>query len=294
LTKLDQKRNNVKRPLVLDGAMGTLLLSRGLEGDDVLWTSILNLYSPTEVEKVHKEYIEAGADIITTNTFRTNPAAVEQSNYQIEVKEFVKKSVSLALHASEGTDVLIAGSNAPAEDCYQKEITLPRHKIEYNHAKHIELLWENGVDFILNETHSHLSEIEFVSRFCDANRLPFVTSIFFDSDFKLLSGEPLKAAVETVLSYSPVAVSFNCIKPEHFKKYDWQSFRFPWGFYFNCGKSEHTEKEITGTLSPKEYVEQIEPLLTADKEIVFVGSCCGSTPQHTKAIKEFLYERFKN
>jgi len=85
----------VNRPLILDGAMGSLLESY-YSLDKVLWSSILNIYSPDKIIEIHKKYLDAGAEILTTNTFRTNPAAVEASNYNLDVSKFVKNSVNLA------------------------------------------------------------------------------------------------------------------------------------------------------------------------------------------------------
>ncbi len=285
--KLEQRLKNLKRPLVLDGAMGSLLQAKGLPIDKYLWASFLNITNPDKVLALHKAYVEAGAEIITTNTFRTNPAAVELSGYNIDVKAFVSKSVQLAKEAVAEKEVLIAGSNSPAEDCYQREVTLPQHKIVYNHQKHIELLWEAEVDFILNETHGHLFEIETVSRFCSQNKIPFVTSLFFDEDLNLLSGEPLTAGIETVLSYEPLAVSFNCVLPKRFKKFA-QNFEpnFQWGFYFNCGGENYASGKMETAITPERYIEVIKEVV--NKKTVIIGSCCGSTPEHTKFIRKFV------
>ncbi len=291
--KFERKIEQLKRPLVLDGAMGSLLESYGLKSDKYLWSSIFNITEREKVLNLHKAYVNAGAEIITTNTFRTNPVALDFSSYDINVKEFVFTSVNIAKEAIREKDILLAGSNAPAEDCYQKEVTIGKDKIIYNHSKHIELLWEAGVDFILNETHSHLFEIDFVSKFCSQNNLPFVTSLFFDEDLKLLSGEPLTAGIETVLAYEPLAVSFNCALPRRFKKFS-SIFEpsFKWGFYFNCGGEDYKAKNLSTVITPEQYIEEIKDFVNS--ETVFVGSCCGSTPEHTKAIKKFLETHFDN
>ncbi len=109
----------IKRPLILDGAMGSLLQQKGVEPHPQLWMSHANLLYPEKVFSIYKEYIDAGADIITTNTFRTNPSAAEHTS-----KEQVKAAVQIAKEAKGSTVILIAGSNAPAEDCYQRDRTL--------------------------------------------------------------------------------------------------------------------------------------------------------------------------
>src|SRR3989339_831373 len=85
------KRSN--RPLLLDGAMGSLLQQRDIKSHPHLWMSLANITQPDEVVKIHKAYVKAGADIITTNTFRTNPTSVSKSDVKIKSSQFVKKSV---------------------------------------------------------------------------------------------------------------------------------------------------------------------------------------------------------
>lgn len=158
-TDIVSRQNELGRPLLLDGAIGTYLLQKNLNPDPNLWQSIHNIKHPKIVKSVYEEYIDAGTDIITTNTFRTNPAAVKNFNPGITNYEFVKLSVDIAIQAKRNLNIIIAGSNAPAEDCYQRHRTLTLLDLEYNHKKHIEMLWNSGVDFILNETFSHWDEI---------------------------------------------------------------------------------------------------------------------------------------
>lgn len=279
--------------LILDGAMGSLLQQYGAATDKYLWSSIANLKNPGIVKKIHREYIDAGADIITTNTFRTNPAAVKMSGYSLSIEELVKKSVNLAIEAREERNIIIAGSNAPAEDCYQKERTLSKNELEYNHKKHIELLWESGVDVIWNETQSHLDEIEIICGFCNSQKLPYVINLFFDGKMNLLSGESLFDAVELAASFDPIAIGFNCIKPEYFLNKIKQDLSVEeWGFYLNCGGGDYTDESISCGINPDDYVDLIKPLL--EKKPLYAGSCCGSTPAHTKAIKEYIDEVYRN
>ncbi|MEW6508424.1 MAG: homocysteine S-methyltransferase family protein [Bacteroidota bacterium] len=283
------KQSELGRPLLLDGAMGTYLMQNNLKPDKFLWQSIHNLENAKAVKSVYQQYIDAGSDIITTNTFRTNPSAVKNSNLGITNYEFVKLSVDIALQAKRNLNLIIAGSNAPAEDCYKKQRDLSLLDLEYNHKKHIEMLWNSGVDIILNETFSHWDEIELVCKFCHDNKLPYIISFYFDEDLRLLSGEPLNEAVNFVNDFSPVAVGFNCIKDVSFKKYmDQYPLSTKFGFYFNCGLSSVTEKQITSNIEPYSYIKSIKSLINYNT--LFVGSCCGSTPEHTIKIKEFLDE----
>ncbi len=284
-----QIKNQFNRPLILDGAIGSLLLAEGIEEDKYLWSSLANLTEPETVRKIHIDYAKSGADIITTNTFRTNPSAVKLSGYDIDIKDFVSKSVRLATELKNEFNILVAGSNAPAEDCYQKERTISYNELEYNHKKHIELLWESGVDFVLNETQSHWDEIELIAEFCGANGLPYVISLYFLDDLTLLSGEPVSEVVEMLLPFSPMAISFNCIPPDNFEKLiSTIKLKTEWGFYLNCGLSSPDEQVISCVISPDDYLTDIKRWLPYNP--VFVGACCGSNPGHIQKIKEFFDE----
>jgi len=274
------------KPLVLDGAMGSYLQQKGLLTDDVLWTTNINHNNPDLILKTHLEYIDAGADIITTNTFRTNPASLSKAGIS-NAAEYVKEAVDLAKQASMGRKVLTAGSNAPAEDCYQKERTLSKNELEENHKYHIDLLIDSGVDFVLNETQSHFDELKIICDHCDKNELPYAISLYVNRSMDLLSGENLKTSLSFLNDHNALAVGINCISPELLFRIV-GSIQLPerWGFYLNCGSGQPTDKFINCGIQPDEYLKSVKKSLAYKP--VFIGSCCGSSPAHTKKIREFL------
>ena len=278
--------SKLSKPLVLDGAMGSYIQQKGFLTDDVLWTTNINHNNPDLILQTHLEYIDAGADIITTNTFRTNPASLSKAGIS-NASEYVKQAVELAIRASIGNNVLIAGSNAPAEDCYQKERTLSKNELEKNHKYHIDLLIDSGVNFILNETQSHFDELQIICDYCDRNYIPYVVSIYVLDNLKLLSGESLDNILSFLKEHEVLAIGFNCISPNLFLKII-GSIELPekWGYYLNCGSGHTTDKIINCGIQPDEYLKFVKKSLAYKP--VFIGSCCGSSPAHTKKIREFL------
>ncbi len=277
----------INRPLILDGAMGSMLQKKGLKSKGSMWLSMANITDSDVVYGIHKEYISAGADIITTNTFRTNPEAVENFGSKLSINKLVNNSVRLALSAAKDLPVMIAGSNAPAEDCYQRERKLPLDKLKYNHHKHIELLMESGCHFILNETQSHLDEIKVICKYCSQKNIPYVISIFVDENLNLLSGENLFEATKIILDYSPLALSINCVKPGvFFKFYKKSNLNFNWGAYLNAGSGSFSDEKILTGITPEDYSAAIKKALK--KSPSFVGGCCGTTPAHIRAIKKVI------
>ncbi len=284
-------QSKVNRPLILDGAIGSLLQQRDVEMHKTLWSSYANIVAPEKVIEVHKEYVNAGAEIITTNTFRTNPLAYNKSSLKISNSDFVKVSVKLAKDAvGENESVFIAGSNPPAEDSYQDFRKVSKREIELNHKNHIDMLWNSGVDFILNETQSHFDEIKTICNYCNSNQIPFMISLFVTGEGRIMSGESIDEVLKYVADFNPIAVGVNCVTPEIFNKIVARIDRLMrWGFYLNCGSGVFTDTEIFEGVSPSNYINTTKTKFK--REPFFIGSCCGSSPEHTKAIKEYVIEK---
>ena len=274
-----------RKPLILDGAMGSLLQQNGFENNIKTWMTNVNRISPDTIVSIHSEYIKAGADIVTSNTFRTNPVAL--NNDCQRSKEEVKRAIELAKSAKSDSATLIAGSNAPAEDCYQKERRVSKELLEINHCNHIDFLIDNEVDFILNETQSHWDEIEIICKHCYKNSIPFVISLYFKDDLTLLSGEAITDAINLIMDNGALAAGFNCIAPNIYSKLIARKI-LPetWGFYLNCGSGNPEDEIIECGISPETYLKSVEESLAFSPS--FIGTCCGSGFEHIKKIKEFL------
>lgn len=276
----------INRPLILDGSIGALLHRKGFVENSSFWSTLANEKYPDEVIKLHKAYIKAGADIITTNTFRTNPTALKLSGRKPS-EMYVKNAVKLSKKAIGDNSIIIAGSNAPAEDCYQSKRTLTKKEIELNHSIHIQQLIECGCDFILNETQSHYDEIKFIADFCNKNNISFIISFLFDDKLKLLDGSSLTKAIDYTLIKNPLAIGFNCITREiSLKALQKIKPDYNWGFYLNCSKGFITDNIYSKGLSVSGYSDVVKAALKYSPS--FIGSCCGSTPAFTKQIKRII------
>ncbi len=276
------------RPLIIDGALSSLLQQEGYKSAGSSWMTNVNETYPEVVIKIHKNYINAGAHIITTNTFRTNPVVLESVGIT-DFERYVKNAVNITKRAIENKSILIAGSNAPAEDCYQKERNISLIRLQVNHRNHIDLLINSGVHFILNETFSHLDEIKIVCKYCSDNKIPYVISLYFTEELLLLSGEPLVEGINIVQEHNPMAIGFNCIAPEQFEKaMEKTDINFNWGFYLNCGFDEHNPGKIECAIKPDAYSELVKKYMKINPS--FIGACCGSSPKYIKAIKKVIDE----
>jgi len=276
-------------PLVLDGAYGSLFEENGIIKKNKIWSANVLLHNEENLLNLHKQYIQAGADIITTNTFRTNPAVLIPKN--INYKILVKRAVQIAKNAIDGKNIILAGSNPPAEDCYQKERTLSKKKLINNHMNHITELYNNDVNFILNETISHLDEIEIICNFCNDNKIPYVISLYFTSMGKILSGENVSNIINDIKQYGPLAISYNCISKNSFNNVIKENYsKYNFGFYLNC--YENKNEVHSCALSVTNYKNIVKEYMKMKP--VFIGSCCGSSPNYTKIIKPALDEYNQN
>ena len=273
-----------KRPLILDGAMGSELQQAGVPIHKSAWMTLANTDYPDKVLKIHREYIEAGADIITTNTFRTNPTALSEFS-ENKQKELLKAALELAKEAKGNKHIYIAGSNAPAEDCYQKDRRINRKELKFNHHKHISLLIDNGADFILNETQSHFDEIRIICEYCTKNSIPYVVSIYLDENLRLLSGESPAEAIRFICEHEPLAIGLNCISPAQFNAVK-KDFDYNWGYYLNCGSGNPEDAVIKCGFSAADYLSLVKETIKYSPS--FIGACCGSGPEHIMKIREYL------
>ncbi len=285
--------NNRSKPLILDGSMGSLLQQMGKTNNSPVWSGEANFTAPDTVEKIHRQYIAAGADIITTNTFRTNPLALIRSGASVSPGLIVKKACSLAHRAAEGQTTLIAGSNPPAEDCYQRQRNATLSELEDNHQRHIGSLIENNCDFILHETQSHLDEIKIILKIMDGNKFPFIISLYITPELTLLDGSDIQEALDLISQFNPRAVSFNCCPVNDIIKIvSKMNISLSFGFYANMGGGNVHDNEIYCGTSPDIYIAEIETLIRFNPS--FLGACCGSSFEHIRKLRIFIDEFYSD
>jgi homocysteine S-methyltransferase len=280
-----------KDTLILDGAMGTELMRRGIDLPLPYWSSEANHTNPEAVLSIHEEYINAGADIITTNTFRTTPRTYRNAEYSMETakalaKERLQQAVELALKASKES-IVVAGSIAPLEECYQPELAPVQNIIEEEFTELYSWLIEYGVDFVLFETMGNISEIKSAVNITRKHSAKSILSLLIKNESSLFDDTPLVDVFTLIEDANFEAVLFNCVPlnilPGAIKtlKKHWDR---NWGVYPNLGKSmPSAEGEFDEFETNENFIKQIDFYLKNNVKII--GSCCGSTPKHTKLIK---------
>ena len=283
-----------KHPVILDGAMGTELQRRGVDIGLPLWSANGLIAHPEIVLQIHKDYVEAGADIITTNTFRTTRRAFRNANLPDRSEALTRSAVDIARKARESFpdhDVLIAGSIAPIEDCYRVDLVPPERELYEEHVLHASRLAEQGVDLLLLETMNTVREAFAACKAAKSTGKEVIVSFVCGRDGRLLSGESIAEAVGAIARLDPSAFSINCVAPRYvglglaeLKK----ATSLPLALYANIGSPDD---DTSGDMVKSDVNEEKYVGFAADwiaEGVAIVGGCCGTTPAYIRALAQAL------
>jgi S-methylmethionine-dependent homocysteine/selenocysteine methylase len=279
------------RPLVLDGAIGTELDDRGADTSAPLWSGRAPLEASSLLEAIHRDYVRADADILTTCTFRTTERTFRKAGRPKGAwRDAVRAAVAVARRAAAPNGALVVGSVGPLEDCFSPGLAPDPATAEREHGSLVEVLSRAGVDAILLETFPGLDEALSASRAAARCAIPFGASFVTRADGALLSGEPLGDAAEAIADLGASFVGVNCVPPAFVDPAldilaRWG--RLPIAVYANLGRAEPGQGwSGEAHLDPEAYAALA--LRWIDRGVSIVGSCCGSTPLHTAAIARAL------
>jgi S-methylmethionine-dependent homocysteine/selenocysteine methylase len=304
------QRLSTGRPLLLDGATGTELQRRGVDTGLPLWSARALIEAPGVLYAIHTDYINAGADIITTNTFRTGRRTLERARIGSRTSELTRLAVQIAQAATRTVDrkIFVAGSMSPLEDCYAPELVPPDGALWIEHAEMARDLAQAGCDLLLVETMNTIREAVIATRCAAATSLPVCVSLVVGpaglppdqvnltnaieahTELKLLSGESIPAAAAALQSYNPAAILINCV-PLAFIDRAFEELRAahsgPIGLYANVG---HADDQMGWTLTddvlPDAYARHARQWLQHGAAII--GGCCGTTPAHIETLRQII------
>lgn len=277
--------------LLLDGATGTELERRGIPSTLPLWSTHALLEAPEAVRAVHASYVRAGADAVTANTFRTQERCLVRGDAGGRASELTRLAVGLARQAAEAAErpVAVLGSAPPLEDCFAPERVPPDAELEAEHGAHARALAEAGVDGVLIETMNCIREARAALRAAHAAGLPAIVSFVCWRGARLLSGEPLEAAIAALAAEQPVALAVNCLPGSNTEPCldPLAQAGVPFGFYPNLGApldepSDAAVVRHAEALTP----ERLATLAShwVARGATLVGGCCGTTPAHIAAL----------
>lgn len=275
--------NNI---VILDGAMGTMLQDVGLKicknPEDY------NITNKDKIEKIHKLYVDAGSNIILTNTFGANDVRLETSSFN--VYEIVKSAVEIAKKATYGTDCLVALDIGPLG-----KFIKPKGDIEYKDAveifkKQIKVGVDQGIDLIMIETMMDLEEMKAaIIAAKEITNKPIFATMTFNNDLKTIFGYTINDMVNELEKLGVNALGFNCSTgPKdmvELVKIARSITKLPIIAMPNRGKPKVVEDKLVYDMTKEEFLKYIKDIVKSGANIV--GGCCGTTP-------EFISELYKN
>jgi len=282
-----------KSALASDGAMGTMLQEAGLTdgGSPELW----NVDRPEEIEKILEAYASAGASLITTNTFGGTRGRLGMHGLESRVEELNEAGAAIARKvADRHPGVFVMGDIGPSGDLMEPMGTLTLESGKELFAEQIRGLVAGGVDAILIETMSDLGEVEAAVNAAHevAPGLPVIVTLSFDTNLRTMMGVKPTAAVTQLAAMGVRIIGANCgrgVDEMLLIAKDLVSAR-PEGVFIitqsNAGLPKLQGDVFIYDGSPEDMADYARQMVELGVNII--GSCCGSTPAHTRAIASTL------
>jgi methionine synthase I (cobalamin-dependent)/5,10-methylenetetrahydrofolate reductase len=279
-------------PLLLDGAMGTLLYSRGTPQRASLDELVLS--RPEMVGAVHREYIAAGADIIETDTFTASRHHLAPLGLADRVGPINRRAAQLAREAREvsGRDVLVAGSIGPISSPLHGPGHLSPVVAAEDTVERLEALLEGGIDVVQLETAGDLdhllASVEAARRLSD---LPIVASMTFGEDLTTADGTGAAAAAHALRQAGVDAIGVNCgsgpvLAIDVLARMVPEAGDTPLLMMPNAGLSGRVGGRFVWSASPAYFAEQVPVVLAQGARLL--GGCCGTTPEHIAAMRQAM------
>ncbi|MCR5072179.1 MAG: methionine synthase [Bacteroidales bacterium] len=287
------------RILILDGAMGTMLQRHGLSGNN----ETFNLSHPDIVREIHRAYIEAGADIITTNTFSANRISQAEFGYAAQAQEFARAGAALARAEADAAPrkVWVAGSLGPTG----KSLTLAQDlsdpafrpvsfdEMVQAYAEQVQGLLEGGVDALLLETCfdalNAKAALYAISGIPGAAALPLLISVSVsDRSGRTLTGQTLEAFFRSVRHARPLCFGLNC----SFGADDLAPLLADVASWADCAVSCYPNAGLPNEMgaydeTPAQTAAALQRMARRGL-LNQAGGCCGTTPEHIRAVAEAL------
>ena len=279
-----------KAPILCDGAMGTLLYSKGVFINRCY--DELNLSQPDLIRGIHHEYLQAGAEIIETNTFGGNAFRLARHSLADRVTDISLAGARIAREAAKSFDVWVAGSVGPLGIRIEPLGKTSREEAREAFRQQIAALIQGGVDIIMLETFGYLEELHQAVLACrDVNpKIPVIAQVTIDEDGNCLDGSDTETFTTRITDWGVDVVGCNCsVGPvamldavERVRA----ATSLPLAAQPNAGVPRSVEGRNIYLCSPEYMASYARKFVSAGVRLV--GGCCGTTPEHIRAMKAAL------
>ncbi len=283
-------------PVLCDGAMGTLLYSKGIFINRCY--DELNLSQPDLIRSIHAEYLQAGAEVIETNTFGANSFRLARHGLNDHLRDINIAGASLARAAADheaakkSVSPLVAGSVGPLGIRIEPLGKVAREEARSAFVQQISALVEGGVDLLILETMGYLEELHqaiLAAREVDS-RIPVVAQVTIDEDGNCLDGSTPETFATKLTEWGADVVGCNCsVGPVAMLEAMERVRRvtnLPTSAQPNAGMPRSVEGRNIYLCSPEYMASYARKFVRAG--VLFVGGCCGTTPDHIRAMRSAL------
>ena len=281
------------QPILLDGAMGTMLMAAGLEQGDP--PEEWNVRYPERIRAVHRGYIQAGSRVVLTNSFGGTRFRLEMHNLQDRALELNRAAAQVARAEADTAPqpVVVAGSMGPTGQLFEPMGTMTFEEAKLAFAEQARGLAEGGVDVFWVETMSDLNEVKAaVEGVRSVSDLPIVTTMSFDTHGRTMMGVSPVKALETLGKLDIIAIGANCGTGSDELEVAVKAMREADPDVVLVAKAN---AGIPHVMSGGEIIYDGTPEVMAQYArnvralgVALIGGCCGSTPVHIRAMAEAL------
>ena len=277
--------------LLMDGAMGSRLIQKGMKSDIV--PEIMNLEKPDIVLAVHQEYLTAGADAITTNTFGGSRLKLKKAGIAHLTAKVNQAACQIARQAA-GKTHYVAGNLGPLGEMLEPFGTLTQNEAFENFQEQARLLVESGVDCLIIETMFDVRECQAaVQGVRTVSDLPLFATMTFEKNptgFNTIMGNFAPESMQILAQAGADAVGANCSigsgSMVELAKIIRKSVTLPVIIQPNAGIPEIRDSGLVYPESPAEYARNLKAIRDLGVEII--GGCCGTTPEYIRAIRQLI------
>ena len=282
----DFRKRLKEGPILCDGAMGTLL---DLYEYPDLPHEIQNIRNPDIVERIHREYREAGAEILQTNTFSGNRFRLAQFHIEDQIREINLAGVEIARRAA-GNEAYVAGSVGPTGKLLEPIGKLSAADAKDAFREQIEILLEAKVDLLILETFVSLNELDLaIDAAKSLTSLPIIAQKAFPEDGAILSGTFPVEVVEHLMNKGVDVVGANCtVGPQ--RMFSIIRSMYKDGVIMSAQPAAGIPTLLDGRsiyhTTPEYLAQYAAELLQAG--VTMIGACCGSTPAHIRAMRQAI------
>jgi 5-methyltetrahydrofolate--homocysteine methyltransferase len=271
--------------LIFDGAMGTMLQANGMKGGEL--PESYNLDHPEIIEKIHKSYLDAGADLVTTNTFGANRFKLKDTGLVLE--DVITRGVEIARKAA--GDKLVALDIGPLGQLMEPYGSLSFETAYEAFKEQIIAGASAGADLIIIETMSDIYEARAAILAATENsNLPVICTMTFQEDGRTLTGTDPLTMVNILQNLGLAALGINCsLGPKEIMPLATEVLKYaklPVIIQPNAGLPKMVGGKTVFDISPGAFGAYAKQL--AEMGVKILGGCCGTTPDHIRAIKEVL------